>query len=280
MAAIFVAAIYGLSFVAIRIAVEDLPPLLMTAYRYLLAALPWIVIFARPAMPLSMIIAYGVMQGAVMFGLVFTAISLGMPAGLTSLVVQTQIFFTLIFAFLFFGERPNRFQIAGLCIGAGGIALLGAAETTVPLIPFLMVIGSAAAWGLANMIAKRAKPPKGTELGFIAWSSLPGAIVLFALSSVIEGTIPFVFPVAPTWSVILSVLFLGLVTQLLAFALWVNLLSNHPASSVMPFALLIPVFGIGSTTLVFSEPFTPLIAAASIIVMCGLALSMVRRKVR
>lgn len=272
-AAIFVAFIYGISFVAIRAAVTDLPPLLVTGYRFFFAAVPLIFIIKRPALPLLPLAAYGFMQGTVMFGLAFTAIAMGMPAGLTSLVVQLQVFFTIALAALMFGETPSKPQILGTLIGFGGIAYLATGNANVPVIPFVMVVASAFAWAVANVIAKRAKPKPDETLGYVVWSSLFGALPLFAVSSLVEGTTFALPPHMPSATTIASILFLAVITQIIAFTLWVGLLNRHPAPRVMPFALLIPIFGIGSTAWVFGEVLTWQTAAASAIVLLGLAIA-------
>ena len=145
-AAVLVAAIYGVSFVAIHISVHELPPLLVTGYRFLFTALPLIFFVRRPDVAIGYLAAYGVMQGTVMFGLIFTAISWGMPAGLSSLIVQLQVFFTIGFAAWVFAERPSARQLIGAGIGFGGIVVIGLAQAqSAAIVPFLLVVASAAA---------------------------------------------------------------------------------------------------------------------------------------
>ncbi len=271
--AILVAFIYGVSFVAIKIAVTDLPPLLVTGYRFFFAAFPLILLVARPAAPWVVLAGYGFVQGTVMFGLAFNAIAMGMPAGLTSLIVQLQVFFTILLAAMLFAERPTGRQITGTSLGLAGIALLGTGTTAVQFLPFLMVVGAALAWAVANIIVKLAPPKPGEAIAYVVWSSPFAAIPLFALSSLVEGTVFASPPHMPSLSTVISIAFLAVVTQIGAFALWVGLLGRRSAASVMPFALLIPVFGIGSTAAVFGEPLSALTIAASGVVLAGLALA-------
>jgi len=276
--ALFVAFIYGVSFVAIRAAVEDWPPLLVTGYRFFFAAIPLIFFVTRPAVSIVALAGYGFMQGTVMFGLAFVAIAMGMPAGLTSLVVQMQVFFTIVFAALLLHEYPDRRQQAGIVIGFAGIAVLALSQSGVPLLPFSMVIGAAIAWGIANIIAKIAKPTRNESLGFVIWSSLFGALPLFALSSWLEGTYPGIPPHMPEWTTVAAIFFLAIITQIWAFSPWVGLLNRHSAPKVMPYALLIPVFGFASTAMAYGERYTPVIIVGSAIVFAGLAVSIIRPK--
>jgi O-acetylserine/cysteine efflux transporter len=207
-----------------------------------------------------------------MFGLIFSAIRFGMPPGLASLVVQMQVFFTIFFSAALFGERPRNREILGAAIAIAGICLIGFANADVtPVVPFLMVIASAAAWGCANIIAKMAKPQ--AMLGFVAWSSLAAPVPLFALSMLFEGTAFGLPDHVPSLTAVLSVAFLAYPTTVFAFAAWVFLLHSHAAATVTPFALLIPVFGMASTAIAFGEALTPVTAVGSALVFLGLAVN-------
>jgi O-acetylserine/cysteine efflux transporter len=270
--AILVAAVYGVAFVAIKIGVGELPPLLLTGYRFLFAALPLALFLRPPAMPWRWMLAYAVTQNVVMFGLIFSAIAFGMPAGLASLVVQSQVFFTILFSAMLFGERPSARQIVGGAIAFAGIVAIGAAlGGDVPLAPFLVVIASAAAWGVANVIAKAART--GDPLAFVVWSSLIAAPLLFLASVMLEGTTFAVPDRLPSWQGIAAILFLAWPTTVFAFTAWVFLLRRHAAATVTPFALLIPVFGLGSTALAFGERWSGGLAAGAALVFAGLAVT-------
>ena len=270
--AMLVSAVYGTAFVAIKLSVTELPPLLVTGYRFLFAAIPLVFFVRRPDVPARLLIAYGVMQGVIMFGLIFSAIRLGMPPGLASLVVQMQVFFTIFFSAVLFGERPRPRETAGAVVAVAGIGLIGFANSDItPAVPFLMVIASAAAWGCANIIAKAAKP--NAMLGFVGWSSLAAPLPLFLLSMLFEGTTFGLPDHIPSLTATLSVAFLAYPTTVFAFAAWVFLLHSHPAATVTPFALLIPIFGMASTAAVFGETLTPMAAAGSVLVFAGLAVN-------
>ena len=116
--ALSVALVWGLSFIAIRWGVDEVPPLLLTAVRYVFAAVPAVFFVKRPAVGWPLLVGYGFAIGVGQFGLLFLAIKLGMPAGLSSLVIQLQVFFTIFLAFAFFGERPNLAQLGGAAVAA------------------------------------------------------------------------------------------------------------------------------------------------------------------
>jgi len=270
--AVLVAAAYGFAFVAIKAGVGEIPPLLLTGYRFFFAAVPLVFFAGRPDVGARWLIAYGMMQGVVMFGLLFMAISLGMPAGLASIVVQVQVFFTILISAVLFGERPGPAQIAGAAVALAGIGLIGWTRAeSAPLMPFLLVLVSAAAWGIANVIAKAAKPQK--MLPFVLWSSLAAPVPLFVLSAIFEGTAFGLPPHLPSLAGFGSIAFLAWPTTVFAFTAWVFLLRKHPAAVVTPFALLIPVFGMGSTAFAFGERLDPLAALGSLLIFLGLMIN-------
>ncbi len=165
LTALFVAAILGSNFVAIKVGLEQVPPLLLTGLRFLFAAVPAAFLIRPPKAPAGLVVAFGLMLEVIQFGLLFVAIRLGMPAGLSLLVIQLQVFFTIALAYLILGERPTGHQVLGGLVAAAGVAAIAlwkAQEATLlPLLPLLLVVGAAMAWGSANIIVKTASslPP-------------------------------------------------------------------------------------------------------------------------
>lgn len=272
--ALLVMFIWGVNFVAIKIGVEGFPPLLMTGLRFLFTVLPAIFFIRKPDAPWALIAAFGLLLGAVKFGTLFTAMKLGMPAGLTSLTMQLQVFFTMLLAFVFLGERAKRFQILGAIIAFGGIGIVFAArlDGAVPTLPFLMTIGAAFAWGLANIVIKKAG--KVDTLAFLVWSSLFSPIPLFAMSYFVEGW-PAISAslAAPRLGAILALLFIIGPSTLFAFAIWNRMIQRYPTAVITPFALLIPVFGILSGVIFLGETIAALALAGCGVVFLGLAVN-------
>ncbi|MFY8032040.1 MAG: EamA family transporter, partial [Devosia sp.] len=254
--AIGIATVLGASFVAIHYGLEDAPPLLLTALRYIFAALPAVFFIKRPQIDLRLLIAYGLFVGVGQFGLLFIAIALGMPAGLASLVVQLQVFFTMLFALIVFGERPQRWQVIGAIIAFAGIGVIATERLEgAALLPLLLTIGAAMFWGMGNMASKKAG--RVDMLGLVVWSSLVPPLPLLGLSLLVDG--PAVIVDALThfsWRGAGAVAFMAYGATVFGFSMWARLLSLYPASQVAPFALLIPVAGIGSAALVLGEEIT------------------------
>lgn len=272
--ALLVVAIWGFNFVVIAVGVAEVPPLLLTGLRFLFAALPAVFFVRRPACDLRWVVAFGLVLGVVKFGLLFVGMKAGMPAGLSSLVLQMQAFFTMGLAFLLLGERPKPAQLLGAAVAAFGILVIASTRTGegAPLGPFLMVLAAAACWGLANIVTKKA----GTTdmLGFVVWASLVAPLPLFALSFVFEG--PAAIAAAlfhPTALSIGAVAYLAWPTTVVGFGIWSSLMSRHPAATVAPFSLLVPVVGLSSAMLVLGEPIGGREAIGSALVVGGLVVN-------
>ena len=267
---LLVVAIWGINFVFIRWGVEDVPPLFMTGLRYVAAALPAVFFVRRPDVRLGTLLAYGFAIGVAQFGLLFMAISLGMPSGLASLVMQLQAFFTFALAFLFLGERINRFQFVGAIVAFGGIAVIALERLELHvLVPLLMCVASAFFWGLSNIVIKKAG--RIDMFSFVVWSSLVPPLPLFALSMLIEGPAAVMDGMIHISGLgLASIAFNGYAATLVGFGLWSVLLSRYPASTIAPFSLLVPVAGMISAALLLGEIITGLEVWGSALVFAGL----------
>ena len=270
-------ALLGFSFVPIKLGLRELPPLAMVALRFLFAAVPLVFFIKPPRMPWRFIAAYGFFIGVCQFGLLFLGMNLGMPAGLSSLVIQVQIFFTIGLAIAFLGDRPQRQNLIGAVVATVGVVLLGAYKliggTTATLVGFVLVLIGALAWAIGNVIAKRAAGAHDDDMfALVVWSSLIPPLPLAVLSYAFEGGAAAWHAVATasafTWG---CVLFLAWGATLFGFASWAGLLHRYPTALVSPFALLIPVSGLASGALFLGESLAPLQMLGVLLVFAGLA---------
>jgi O-acetylserine/cysteine efflux transporter len=275
--ALLVAAIWGIAFTVIRIGLDVVPPLLLTALRFAFAALPLVFFLKPPDAPWPIVAAYGLLQGAVMFGLVFYAIAIGMPAGLASLVVQCQVFFTVALAVMFDVERLQRHHLLAGSVAAIGIAVIALAKTggqDVPLWPLILTLMAALAWGMANIVSRRAKT--ADPIAFIAWSSAAAPPVLILGSLVFEpGALTGIAALgaADLWTLAWATFVLAIPTTVVAFAIWVWLLRTYQAAIVMPFALLVPIFGFGGAAIFLGERWSLGVGVGAVLVLAGLAIN-------
>lgn len=272
--ALGIALVWGVNFVIIDVALARLPPLLFSALRFLVAAVPAILFLRSPGVPWRWVALMALFLGVVKFGLLFSGMAAGMPPGLSSLVLQAQAPFTLVFAVVLLKERLTRQQVLGMAVALGGIGLIALdLGATSPLGAFAMVIGAAAAWGVSNVVMRRAAPPD--MLRFMVWVSALAVLPLGVLSAVFEGPRRDWAALRNlTWAAAGSVLFVGLVATVAGFGLWGLLIRTYSASTIAPFSLLVPVFGMTSAALFTGEELTwsRIVAAALIItgVLSGL----------
>ncbi|RZS39055.1 O-acetylserine/cysteine efflux transporter [Herbihabitans rhizosphaerae] len=265
--AVALAAAWGFNFVVITAGLDHFPPLLFNALRFFVAAVPAIFFLRHPGVPWRWVALVALTLGVLKFSLLFFGMAEGMPPGLSSLVLQSQALFTAILATTLLGERLGGRQKLGLLVafvGVGLIALdLGA---TAPLTAFALAIGAAAMWGVSNVIIRKAAPPD--NLRFMVWVGALAVLPLTTLSLIVDGpradwealrTVP--------WSAVAAVLYVGLVATVLGFGTWGYLIRTYSASTVAPFSLLVPVFGMGSAWLFVDESVSlPRILAGLLIV--------------
>lgn len=266
----------GFSFVAIKVGLREIPAFALAALRFFLAAVPLIFFVRRPRMPWRYVVAYGLAIGVCQFGLLFLGLQLGMPAGLASLVIQFQVFFTIGLGIHFLGDHFRRHHLIGAAIATAGILLLGgykvASGATTTLVGFLLVIAAAFAWSVGNVIGKRAAREHEADMfALVVWSSLVSPLPLAALSYVFEGGFAAWHAVASagvlTWT---CVLFLAWGATLIGFAAWAGLMHRYPTALIAPYSLLIPVSGLASGVWLLGESLAPLQMLGVALVFAGL----------
>ncbi|WAX79901.1 EamA family transporter [Streptomyces sp. KMM 9044] len=271
--AVLVAAVWGVNFVVIEIGLDHFPPLLFSALRFLVAAVPAVFLVGRPKVAWKWIVGVGLALGVAKFGLVFVGMGAGMPAGLTSLVLQIQAVFTALFAFLLLGERPARIRLAGMAVALAGIGVAAVDEgASGPLGAFALIIAAAACWGVSNVLTRRAVPDDA--LNFMIWVSTVPVLPLLTLSLLLEGPSRDLEALgALDLGGTGALLFVAWGATVFGFGAWGWLLRRHPASTVAPFSLLVPVFGMSSAALFLGEPVSPLRWWAAALLVGGVALA-------
>jgi O-acetylserine/cysteine efflux transporter len=272
--AVAVAALWGFNFVAIRWGLDDFPPILLAALRFSVAALPALVV-PRPPVPLARLVAVGAAWFVVQFALLFLGMQAGMPPGLASVLMQSQAFFTVLFAALMLGERPRLRHLAGMVVAACGVAAIGATVTgegsDMTSLGLALVLAASAFWAVGNIIMRGVGQVE--FLPMIVWLSVVAPLPLLAVSLVFEGPEAVGQSLVNwTWLGVASIIFQGVIATLCGYGMWSYLLRLYPASSVVPYSLLVPVFGIASAALVFGERFGTLRLIGIVLILIGMAI--------
>lgn len=276
--ALAVVSIWGINFTVIKLSVAELPPMFAAALRFFFAAVPVIFFIPRPKAAWGLVVGYGLFMGCALYALLNTSIYLGMPASLASLALQVQAMFTIGLAFFVFGEVPRKLQIVGAGVAFAGIGVIAVGHGTgTELLPLGILMLAALSWGIANIISK--KPGAIPMIPFTVWGNAIASLLLFGLAMLFEGgpgLFASVFPPSP--SIVGLVAFLAYPATLFGFAMWSMLLSRYSAATVAPFTLLVPITGIASGVLILNEPILPVDIAGGVLVLIGLALTVLRIK--
>lgn len=269
--AALVAVIWGANFVVIDLGLDGMPPLLFVALRFIVVLLPAIFLVRRPQLPWRIILAIGALTSVGQFGLLYSALHLGMPAGIASLVLQAQVVFTVVFAGIALRERPTLAQFAGITLGGIGLVVVGvgrSAET--PLLAVLLTVAAAMSWATGNVVTRAAKVSSGLSL--TVWSALVVPVPMIALSLVLDGPDLVWHSLSGIGTAaILSTVYTAVLSTLFGYGVWNTLLARYPAASVVPFTLLVPPVGILTAALVQGEVpgAAELIGAAVVMIGVG-----------
>ncbi len=272
--ALVVIAVWGLNFVVIKIGLQGVPPLLLGALRFLLVLFPAIFFIPRPRLPWRWLLAYGMTISLGQFAFLFYAMSAGMPAGLASLVLQAQAFFTLLFAVPLLGERVRAGQLLGLLVATAGLTLIGLRSGTgMTLAGFALTLCAASMWALGNIVTRRIG--KVDILGLVVWGALVPPLPFLALSLWLEGpaTLERAMLGLDLQS-LLAIVYLAFAATMLGYGLWGRLLSRYPASQVAPFSLLVPVVGLSASALLLGEHLDIQQGAGVGLVLAGLLVNL------
>lgn len=272
--ALTVVVAWGLNFVVIKLGVTHLSPMVLGALRFALAAFPAVLFVPRPRLPLRLLLAYGLTASVGQFAFLFTAVHLGMPTGLASLVLQSQAFFTLVLAALVLKEHWGAHQLGGLMLAGAGLALIGSAHGAhMPLLGFGLTLAAALCWASSNVVTRviGAHGPVN-QLGLVVWGSLVPPIPFLLLSAWLEGPEALIRSMqAFNGEALAALVYLSAVATLFGYSVWTRLLTRYPANQVAPFSLLVPVVGLTTGWAVYSEALQPVHLAGAALLMLGLA---------
>ena len=277
--ALLIVTIWGANFTVIKLGLGDIPPMLLAGLRYLFATFPAIFFIKRPQVSWKYLALYALTVGIGQFSCLFYAIKIGMPAGIASIILQAQPFFTVIFYALLFKERILRVQILGFCCAFIGLYLIGADISGTPIdsSAFILTILAACFWSISNLVvhfsclAATKNQQKVDMLGLVVWSSLL-LPVPFSLLALIFNTPADLLSVLTNLSrsSFYTVLYLALGATVFACGLWNMLLGKYSPSKIAPLSLLVPVTGLITANLVLDEQLSLVQAIGGLIIILAL----------
>jgi drug/metabolite transporter (DMT)-like permease len=267
----FVAVLWGGNFIAIHVGLEHFPPLFLAGIRFLVLAVPTLLLVPRPQVPLRWLLAFGVGFGTVQFIFLFIAMDIGMPTGLASLVLQASAPFTVLLGVLLLRERISARQGVGIAIALLGLAAIAVSRAQVAaVLPVLLTLLGALGWAFGNLASRLAAAPN--PLTLTLWMSVVPPIPLLAMSWAWEGP-------AAGWDALRTAVtpaglpgvaalgYIALLGTLAGSGIWVGLMRRYPAGVVAPYSLLVPVVGMGLAAVLLGErPSVVELVAGAVIV--------------
>ncbi|WP_261844343.1 EamA family transporter [Aliamphritea ceti] len=290
---LIIVVVWGFNFVVIAWGLEGMPPLLLGGLRFLLVAVLGCWFVARPDVPLRWLLAYGLTLGFAQFALLFTAMHLGMPAGLASLVLQAQAFFTLLLASFWLKEEIRSYQLLAIMIAGSGLVMIGWGDVwfssteiiaedvqqSMTAIGFGLTIAAAIAWAFGNVVNREIhqrgfNKTKNGAISLVVWSAWIPPLPFFALSLYLEGPLIENALLNIGFSSIFALVYLALIATILGYSLWGYLLSSYPVSQVAPLTLGVPVVGLSCAALLLDEQLSSMQWLGILLVLAGLGVNM------
>ncbi|NKY29629.1 EamA family transporter [Nocardia gamkensis] len=269
--------LWGLNFLAIRVGLDHFPPFFFAALRFAVLAVPALLFVPRPPVRMRWILLYGTGFGILQFAFLFTAMRVGMPTGLASLVLQSSAPFTVLLGTLLLGERIRPAQVAGIAVAVAGMAVIGWDRLEhATLLPVLLTLAGGLGWAFGNIGARLAgtETPGVNPLHLMLWTTAVPPVPLFALSVVAEGPTTGAHAFAESCTAeglpaLLALAYIAVLATVVGTGLWTYLLGRYPAGLVAPFSLLVPVVGIAAAWIALGEIPTPLSLVGGVVVLAG-----------
>ncbi|OAN67604.1 DMT family transporter [Magnetospirillum moscoviense] len=268
LTALVVVTLWGLNFIAVKVALTVLSPFLLCSLRFFLVALLTVAFFRPQAYQLPRIAGLALVLGVGHFGLLFWGVA-GMDAATAAIVTQLGVPFSVLLAWAFFGDRLGLRRGAGLVAAFSGVALLAGEPQLPATAPLVVAVIAMAAWAVSNIQVKKLGDIHPLALN--GWMGLMTAPLLAGISLATESGQGAALA-AMTWPVVAAVAYTTIGSSLVAYTLWYRLVSRHDLSRLVPITLLGPVIGVAGGVLALGEVLTWQKVVGGAITVAGVAL--------
>lgn len=268
---------WGFNFVVIKWGLDDLTPMMLGGLRFLVIAVIGSFFFSRPRTPFKWILVYALSLSFGQFAFLFTAMKFGMPAGLASLVLQSQVIFTLLFAVLFLKEYVRPYQLLAIGVAASGLAVIGlnGEDTTMTVLGFALTLAAAASWALGNVTTKGiSKKGYDANVNLIVWACWIPPVPFFICAYFIDGSeVMWMNLIQIGWKTVATLIYLSVIATLGGYGLWSYLMSRYSAGTVAPLTLGVPVVGLTSSAFILNEHISHAQWSGIMLVLLGLIMN-------
>lgn len=284
--ALLVVVVWGLNFVVIKVGLHNMPPLMLAGLRFMLVAFPAIFFVARPKVPLNLLFGYALTISFGQFAFLFCALKFGMPAGLASLVLQAQAFFTILLGAFTFGERLQGKQVAGIALAICGVLVLIEGSLNgqhVAMLGFMLTLAAAFSWACGNIFNKKimSHASRPAVMSLVVWSALIPVLPFFVASLILDGAAQITHSLLTIdITTVLSLFYLAFVATIVGYGIWGTLLGRYETWRVAPLSLLVPVVGLASAAVLLDERLSGLQFAGALLIMAGLYINVFGLRLR
>lgn len=266
--------LWGLNFVAAKFGYRDFEPIFLLSFRFLIMGLVLIPFVEMPRAKMGHVLGLSFTMGSLHFGLMFTGIA-GVDAAVAAIAIQLQVPFAAILAAVLFRDYLGWRRLLGMAGAFAGIALIaGEPRMESGLFHLGLIVVASLIFAVSNIQVKAMgnAPP----LGVLGWSSLFAAPQLFALSFIVEDNHWRDFQAAGLygWG---AVAYMTVCVGLIGYGIWYSCLRRYAVNQVMPFTLLVPVFGVGGGVWLLGEQLTWQMGLGSVLTVAGVAVIVLRR---
>ncbi|MGW5560504.1 EamA family transporter [Micromonospora sp. NPDC003944] len=284
-ALIVVYLLWGSTYLAIRIAVETLPPLLSAALRFAVAGLVLAVVLRLRRGPGALRVDRRQLGSAALVGVLLLAAGNGLvviaesgpsgvavPSGIAALLVATVPLLVVLLRSAT-GDRPPVWTFAGVTVGFAGLVLLvlpSGSSAAVPLLGALTVVVAATSWSVGSFLSGRIRMPADPFVATV-YEMVAGALVL-AVVATGRGELSDFHPAAVSARSWWALGYLVVAGSLVAFTAYVWLLQNAPISLVSTYAYVNPAVAVVLGALLVAEPITPQVLLGGAVIVAGVAL--------
>jgi O-acetylserine/cysteine efflux transporter len=272
---VLVTLLWGVNFAVVKAGLAQVPPIFFVALRFAAVAVMLTPFLRRPGPRMIEIILLSFTLGALHFSLMFAGLK-DIDVSTAAIAIQLQVPFAALLATIFLDDKLGWRRLAGMAIAFAGVALMaGEPRLGASLLPLGLVIAAACVWAVANIQIKRL----GEEIDAISlngWIALLGAPQLVLASLLLErGQLAAL--AAADWRAWGSVAFQAVLVTVFGYGIWYRAMRRFPVNQVMPFTLLVPLFGVLSGVWFFADALTPPMLAGGGATILGVGIIVLRR---
>ena len=273
MIAIGLMCLWGLNFSVIKLGADQIDPILLSALRFTFAIFPAIFFIKRPDVPVRYLLAYGLSFGIGLWGMMTWAINLGLSAGMSGVLMQLSLVFSLLLGGLYLKEQIKMHQMLGAGLALSGLAVsLTLRDGSVPHSALILVLIGALSWSVTSLIVKLANTKEA--FAFSVWGMIFAPVPLTLLAWLTHGSAVFVqLPEQLNSTVWFSILFQAYPTTLLGYWIWNKLVVKYPLSVMSILTTLVPVFGMLGSAIIFDETLSSIKILVCALILSGLIVS-------